>query len=88
MEKRKKRKGYHGWTNLENSSIDFMMMINYGVKMIVLIMMIRYHDGLEFKCQKNNLDGAQQRKKNYWFRPCYAFNYYAYTTCVDEASYI
>jgi hypothetical protein len=35
-----------------------------------------------------NLDGAQQRKKNYWFRPCYAFNYYAYTTCVDEASYI
>jgi hypothetical protein len=40
-----------------------MMMINYGVKMIVLIMMIRYHDGLEFKCQKNNLDGAQQRKK-------------------------
>jgi hypothetical protein len=63
MEKRKKRKGYHGWTNLENSSIDFMMMINYGVKMIVLIMMIRYHDGLEFKCQKNNLDGAQQRKK-------------------------
>jgi hypothetical protein len=64
-------------------------------------MMIRYHDGLEFKCQKNNLDGAQQRKKNYWFRPCYAFNYkfiiiinidlfndYTYTTCVDEASYI
>jgi hypothetical protein len=32
-------------------------------KRISLIMMIRYHDGLEFKCQKNNLDGAQQRKK-------------------------
>jgi len=39
-----KRKGYNGWTNLENSSIDFMMMINYGVKMIVIIMMIIYYD--------------------------------------------
>lgn len=42
--KEKKRKGYHGWTNLENSSIDFMMMINYGVKMIVIIMMMIYYD--------------------------------------------
>lgn len=49
------------------------------------------------------MDGAKQRKKkNYWFRPCYAllqvyyyhkytallqvYYYYKYTTCVDEAS--